>query len=129
MKKTLLALIIVLPTLSFSHEGHDLTPGSLKSLHGGVVQGGKESNLEVIVNGQSITLYPTSHEGKDLLAKDVKIEAMAKPKKGAAYPIKLSIVKGGYSSTVDLKGANRLPIEVTVAVNGKKDRFTIQVEE
>jgi hypothetical protein len=129
MKKTLLALILILPTLGFAHEGHDKTPGSFKSLHGGIVQGGHELNLEVIISGREITLFPTSHEGLDIPAKDVKISAMAKPKKGAAAPIKLVSGKVGFSSTVDLKGANRLPVEVTVTTNGKTDHFTIQVEE
>jgi hypothetical protein len=129
MKKIMLSLIIILPTLVFAHEGHDKTPGSLKSLHGGVVQAGKEMNLEVIISGHEINLFPTSHEGLDIPSKDVKISAMAKPKKGATTPIKLVNEKGGFSSTVDLKGANRLPVEVTVTTNGKTDHFTIQVEE
>ena len=129
MKKILLSLIIILPTLCFSHEGHDKTPGSFKSLHGGIVQVGSEANLEVIVNGQEITIFPTSHEGQDIPAKNIKIEATAKPKKGKAYPIKLTTAKGGYTSSVDLKGANRLPIDIAVTSNGKIDHFIIQVEE
>ena len=129
MKKLLLTLIIILPTLVFSHEGHNDTPGALKSIHGGVVQVGKEVNLEVIITGQKVTLFPTSHEGQDLLAKNVKIEAIAKPKKGAAYPVKIANEKSGYSISVDLKGANRLPVTVSVTMNGKTDNFIIQVEE
>ena len=129
MKNFTLILLIILPTLSFAHEGHNNTPGSLKSLHGGVVQAGKEVNLEVIINGQEITLFPTGHEGVDLPAKNLKIEATAKPKKGAAYPLKLISTKNGFTSTVDLKGANRLPVTVSVTTNGKTDKFIIQVEE
>ena len=36
MKKFILTLILILPTFVFAHEGHDQTPGALKSLHGGV---------------------------------------------------------------------------------------------
>ncbi len=129
MKKLLLTLILILPTLVFSHEGHNQTPGSLKSLHGGVVQAGKEVNLETIINGQQVTLFPTSHEGQDLLAKNIKIEAMAKPKKGAAYSVKIANEKNGYTLNVDLKGANRLPVTVSVTTNGKTDKFIIQIEE
>ena len=129
MKKLFLTLVLILPTLVFSHEGHNQTPGSLKSIHGGVVQGGKEANLEVIINGQQVTLFPTSHEGQDLLAKNLKVEAIAKPKKGAAYPVKVTTEKNGYSIDVDLKGANRLPVTVSVTMNGKTDKFNIQVEE
>lgn len=129
MKKLLLTLIIILPTLVFSHEGHNQTPGSLKSIHGGVVQAGKEVNLEFIISGQKVTLFPTSHDGLDLVAKNLKIEAIAKPRKGAAYPVKVDSEKSGYSINVDLKGANRIPVTVSVTMNGKTDKFIIQVEE
>ena len=129
MKKFILTLILILPTFVFAHEGHDQTPGALKSLHGGVVQAGKEVNLEVIIAGQKVTLFPTSHEGQDLIAKNVKLEAIAKPKKGAAYPVIIASEKNGYSLNVDLKGANRLPVTVSVTMNGKTDKFIIQVEE
>lgn len=129
MKKIIFSLIIILPTLVFAHEGHNQTPGSLKSLHGGIVQAGKEINLEVIINGAQVTLFPTSHEGQDIPAKDLKIEATAKPKKNAPYSLKLVSEKNGYTTTVDLKGANRLPVTVTTKFNGKADHFTIQVEE
>ncbi|MBY0415197.1 MAG: hypothetical protein K2Q18_13585 [Bdellovibrionales bacterium] len=130
MKKTLLILAIAaLPTLSFSHEGHDQAPGALKSIHGGVVQAGKQLNLEVIVSGSEITLYPTSHEGKDIPAKDVKIEATAKPKKGKPFPVAFTSTQKGFTSKVDLQGANRLPVTINVTNNGKTDHFTVQVEE
>lgn len=113
-----------------AHEGHGSAPGSFKSLHGGTVQVGKQLNLEVIVTGNEVTVFPTSHEGKDVVLKDVKIEVTAKPKKGKAYPVQLSPASGnGMTATVDLKGANRLPLEVNVSNQGKVDKFTVQVEE
>lgn len=130
MKKILLIMAIAtLPILVLSHEGHDQMPGSLKSIHGGVVQGGKQLNLEVIVNGSEITLFPTSHEGKDIPAKDVKIEGQAKPKKGKPYPVVFTSTAKGFTSKVDLQGANRLPVTINVTNQGKTDHFTIQVEE
>ncbi len=130
MKKLFVALsLIALSSFTFAHEGHDHAPGSYKSLHGGTVQAGKQLNLEVIVNGKEITLYPTSHEGKDVAAKDVKLEAIAKPKKGKPYPVALTAAKGGYTATVDLQGANRLPFTINVINQGKTDHFTVQVEE
>lgn len=115
---------------SFGHEGHNNTPGTFKSLHGGTVLIGKETNIEVIVNGTEINIYPTSHESKDLLSSQIKIAAMAKPKKGASYPIALAPMKIGFKAKVDLKGANRLPVEINVTnEKSKTDKFTIQVEE
>lgn len=130
MKKTLVTLsLLALSAVAFAHEGHDQAPGATKSIHGGTVQSGKQLNLEVIVAGNMLTVYPTSHEGKDIAAKDVKIEAMATPKKGKAFPVKLEPTKGGYTATVDLQGANRLPVTVNVTTQGKTDHFTVQVEE
>lgn len=130
MKKTLLVLALAAaPTLVFSHEGHNQTPGALKSIHGGVVQGGKQLNLEVIVNESEITLFPTSHEGKDIPAKDVKIEGIAKPKKGKPFPVIFTNSPRGFTSKVDLQGANRLPVTINVTNQGKTDHFTVQVEE
>lgn len=122
-------LLLALPALSFAHEGHDNAPGSLKSLHGGVVQAGKNINLETIITGQEINIYPISHEGKDVPLKDVKVEATAKPKKGKPYPVQFSVAKQSFKTTVDLNGANRLPIELKITTGGKTDQFTVQVEE
>ena len=130
MKKMMIAIAILsMPLTILAHEGHDKTPGSLKSLHGGVVQGGKQLNLEVIVNANEVTIFPTSHEGKDVAAKDVKIEATAKPKKGKVYPVNFVNAKGGFNAKVDLQGSNRLPITINVTNEGKTDHFTVQVEE
>jgi hypothetical protein len=130
MKKTLITLsLFALTTVTFAHEGHDQVPGATKSLHGGTVQSGKQLNLEVIVTSNTLTLYPTGHDGKDIAAKDVKIEVIANPKKGKAFPVKLEQSKGAYTAIVDLQGANRLPITVNVTNQGKTDHFIVQVEE
>lgn len=133
MKKSLLILglvsLVSLSFNSFAHEGHDQAPGTIKSLHGGIVKSGKEVNLEVIMSGTEVTLYPISHAGKDLAASSLKIEATAKPKKGKAYPVVFAAEKIGFKATVDLMGANRLPIDVSITSNGKTDKFSIQVEE
>jgi hypothetical protein len=130
MNKLSVILVSTLVSLSlWAHEGHSNAPGSFKSLHGGSVQNGKELNLEIIISGKELTVYPTSHESKDVSEKDVKIVALAKPKKGKAYPLAFTFTKGAYKTTVDLQGANRLPVEITVQSHGKIDRFTIQIEE
>lgn len=122
-------LLTTLAAATFAHEGHNQAPGSLKSLHGGTVQAGKQINLEVIISGTHLTIYPESHEGKDLPAKDVLIEAKASPKKGKPYAVKFSPTKEGFVATVDLAGANRLPVTITTTNQGKVDHFTVQVEE
>lgn len=130
MKTLVLFLSVVLNSSNvFSHEGHNNAPGSFKSLHGGTVQNGKELNLEFIVNGTELTIYPTGHDSKDVPTSLVKVSAMAKPKKGKPYPVVLTPAKVGYRATLNLEGANRLPVEIKTESNGKSDKFTIQIEE
>ena len=129
MKNFIVTIILALTAQAYSHEGHNDAPGSFKSLHGGMVQNGKESNLEVVINGRELTVYPTGHDNKDIPSKDVTLTAQAKPKKGKPYTINLTPAKSGYSATLDLQGANRLPVEITVTSRGKTDKFTVQIEE
>jgi hypothetical protein len=130
-KSTLIStLFITIFSLNiYSHEGHDNAPGSLKSLHGGTVQAGKQINLEVIISGNMVTIFPISHDGKDIPVKNLSITSTAKPKKGKPYPVTFSPTKEGLTATVDLKGKNRVPVEISVSEKGKTDRFIIQVEE
>lgn len=131
MKKLVLIILSIIFSSAFvsAHEGHNNAPGSFKSLHGGTVQVGKQLNLEVIVTGREVTIFPTSHEGKDVQLNNVKIEATAKPKKGKPYSVVFSSSKNGLSTTIDLKGANRIPLEILVTNQGKTDQFIVQVEE
>lgn len=128
--KNLLLLIATLLSLSiWAHEGHNQTPGSVKSKHGGVVSLGKQLNLEVLVNGTNVTLYPLTHESNDLKAADIKIDAIAKPRKGNTYPVIFKAEKLGFSTDVDLKGLNRVELEINIELAGKKDKFKVQVEQ
>ncbi len=131
MKKLLfvLSLIFLLP-MSYSHEGHKLAPGSFKVIHGGEIKVGKELNLEVIIKKNEVTIYCVSHDSKDIPKDKVKLSAIAKPKKKKSYPVDFKdLAPIGYIANVDLSGENRLPIEVTVEYQGKKDVYKIQVEE
>ncbi len=129
MKNTFTALFLLISLNTFAHEGHNKTPGSFKTLYGGTISVGKEINLEVINNGLEFTVYPLTHESQDVPSNELKIEAKAKPKKRKAYPISLTALKKGFSAKVDLKGDNRLPIEITTNYKNKKDVFEIQIEE
>ena len=129
MKQILLTIFMLLSFNAFTHEGHNQTPGSVKSKHGGVVTLGKQVNLEVLVNGTNVTLYPLTHESADLKASDVKITATAKPRKGSSYPVTFKAEKLGFTADVDLKGSNRVELEINVEQAGKSDKFKVQVEQ
>lgn len=113
----------------FAHEGHDQTPGSLKANHGGTVKPGKEINLEYVVSGNELKLYPASHEGTDLSANDVKVTATAKLPKGKAEALKIETKNGVLVSSIDFKTAYRIEVVATTDYKGKKDSFKFQVEK
>lgn len=130
MLKIIITIVLLLGSLgSFAHEGHDEAPGALKANHGGVVKSGKEINLEYVVKGDLVELYPVSHEGKDLTPADVKLTAQAKLPKSKAETMKIDIKKGVYTSKVDFKGAYRIEFNVVADNKGKKSTFKFQVEK
>jgi hypothetical protein len=125
----MLAAAVLIGSSAIAHEGHDMAPGALKANHGGVVKAGKEINLEYVVSGTDILMYPMSHEGKDISASMVKLTATGKSPKGKEEPLKLSLKNGGYAGVVDFKGAYRTEVKVSSDVGGKKDSFKFQVEK
>lgn len=130
MRKLLIlisALFIAQPL--FAHEGHDQAPGMLKASHGGTVIAGKEINLEYIVAGNEVKLYPLTHEGKDVPSDKVKVSATAKAPKGKAETLAVSFKDGAFLGTVDFKNAYRVEVNVGTETNGKKDSFKFQVEK
>ena len=128
-KKLMLATLLLGSLNLFAHEGHDNTPGALKAIHGGVVKAGKENNLEYVVSGDLVKLYPISHDGKDIVASDVKISATAKLPKGKAETLKLELKDGVYTAKVDFKGAYRIEFMVSTDNKGKQSTFKFQVEK
>lgn len=120
-------LALSLTSVSYAHEGHE-TPGSIKANHGGIVKPGKEINLEYVVSGTEVTLYPLDHDGKDLPASEVKLTATSKIPKGKVEQLTIESTNG-FKTNVDFKGAYRSEVVVTSEVKGKKDTFKFQVEK
>lgn len=130
MFKKIIATVLLLGSLNLpAHEGHDEAPGALKANHGGVVKVGKVINLEYVVSGDEVKLYPASHEGKDLAVNEVKVTATVKLPKGKAEAVKLEIKDGAFVAKVDFKGAYRMEMLVTADNKGKSSTFKFQVEK
>lgn len=128
-KKMILSIFLLGALNAFSHEGHDSTPGSLKANHGGNVKAGKEINLEFVVLGNELKLYPASHEGADLAVTDVKLTGTGKLPKGQSENLKIEIKNGAFIASIDFKTAYRIEVIVTAEFKGKKDTFKFQVEK
>ncbi len=128
-KKIIFATALISSLSLFAHEGHDQTPGSLKASHGGTVKAGKEINLEFVVSGNELKLYPATHEGADLAPAEVKLTATGKLPKGKAEALKIENKSGAYAATIDFKTAYRIEVIATAEYKGKKDIFKFQVEK
>lgn len=128
-KKIILITLLISALNVFAHEGHDNTPGSLKANHGGTVKAGKEINLEYVVSGNELKLYPANHEGTDLAVLEVKISGTGKLPKGKAENLKIELKNGIYTAPIDFKNAYRIEVIANTEHKGKKDSFKFQVEK
>ena len=130
MLKKIVALVVILGALIVTaHEGHDDAPGALKANHGGVVKAGKEINLEYVVKGDLVELYPVSHEGKDLASTDVKLTVKTTLPKGKPEAAKVDVKNGTFVAKADFKGAYRIEFNVVADSKGKLSIFKFQVEK
>lgn len=129
LKKIIFAAALISSLSLFAHEGHNQTPGSLKANHGGTVKAGKEINLEFVVSGNELKLYPATHEGVDLAVSDVKLTGTSKLPKGKAETLKVETKNGTFIAALDFKTAYRIEVVATTEYKGKKDTFKFQVEK
>ena len=129
MFKAVLGILFWFSLNLFAHEGHDGTPGMLIANHGGKVEAGKEINVEYVVTGNEVKLFPASHEGKDLTVAEVQLVASTKLPKGKSEPVKLTSKDGAFVAKVDFKNAYRVEMNIEAAVSGKKSTFKIQIEK
>ena len=122
--------MVIMGSLSvFAHEGHDDAPGAIKANHGGVVKAGKVINLEYVISGSEVKLFPVNHDGKDLTAAEVKLTVTTKLPKGKTEAIKIDSKDGIFIAKVDFKTAYRIEMSVEADVKGKKSAFKFQVEK
>lgn len=129
LNKIIIASLLAFSLNLIAHEGHDQTPGSLKANHGGTVKAGKDINLEYVVSGNELKLYPASHEGTGLAPAEVKLTGTSKLPKGKPENLKIEIKNGTFVATIDFKSAYRIEVVATADYKGKKNTFKFQVEK
>lgn len=124
-KKNALVVIFTLTTFSlFAHEGHDA--GMAKSLHGGIVKKSKNVFVEV-VQDESIEIYITNHEYKNLVSPKLPVSAYADVK-GKKIPLKLESHATNLTVATDLKKEKHFKLNVVVKFNGKDEEVTFPLE-
>lgn len=135
MKKTVFALLMAVvcvsgmkPKEAKAHAGHDQTPGSVQAPHGGVVQGTRELYLELVNDASGIKLYPLTHDLAPIAPKEITLTGSAQAPKKAKVPVKLSVVEDHFEGKIDMKGAYRYTLELSVGYKGKKEKASFQVE-
>ncbi len=130
MKKIKVFMMAMLVSYGvFAHEGHDTAPGQLKAIHGGTVISGKEFNLEYVISGGEISIYPVSHGAKDLLLKDIKISGTAQTPKGKPTALSFTEKNGADVALLNFGDAYRLILSLSVEYKNKKNAFKIQAEQ
>lgn len=131
MRKLLTVFIGCLLTsvLSFAHEGHNKTPGSLAAPHGGKVKGTSELYIELVSDAEGFKIYLFDHDMKAIPSKDLKIDATIQfPKKSKSETIKLTQADDFYGAKVDSKGAHRYTLELKIGFAGKTEKLSFTVE-
>lgn len=129
LAKIILSLAIFASLVSFAHEGHDDAPGAIKANHGGTVKAGKEINLEYVVSGSEVRLFPVGHDAKELTSTEVKLNVTTKLPKGKAEEAKVESKDGAFVVNVDFKTAYRIEMTVVAVAQGQKSVFKFQVEK
>jgi hypothetical protein len=128
-KKIMIPVFICASIVAIGHEGHDKVPGAMKAHYGGVVISGDEINLEYVVSGAEVKLFPLSHEGQNINPKDVKLTVTTKLPKGKPEVIKTEILEKAFVAKVDFKKSYRVEMSVEAEVSGIKSQFKFQVEK
>ena len=130
MKLALFVIGFIFSISATAHEGHAQNPKNLKALHGGAVKTGKEINLEYVISGTEVKLYPVSHDGKPVPSEEIKLSATTRAAKAKkATPASLKYADNSYSFAVDFGGTHRVEVMVTTESKGKSDVFKFQVEK
>lgn len=122
-----IALVIIFTLTSFSlyaHEGHE--SGMTKSLYGGIVKKSKNFFVEV-VQDESIEIYITDHEYKNLVSPKLAVSAYADVK-GKKIPLKLESHSKNLTVTTDLKKEKHFKLNVVVKFNGKDEEVVFPLE-
>ena len=130
MKSVITVLAILLTGLStFSHEGHDKTPGALTAPHGGQIKGTSQLYVELVSDASGFKLYTVDHDLKAIPVKDVKIDGSVKfPKKKQSDKLALNVSESFLESKVNAKGSHRYTVDLKVTYKGKTEGVSFNVE-
>ena len=136
MKKFLMTLLLtalIAPPV-LAHEGHGV-PGAVKAKHGGTIQATHDFYLELVPQGDSLRLYPMTHDFEPIPLAEFQVEATAqlpRTKAKATVPFAPTPAteprEAHFTGSFDAKGAHRFTLAVVARFHGKKAEVVFQVE-
>ena len=97
--------------------------------HGGMVKEGQILNMELVVQGNDVFLYPLSRMGSAIPLQELKVSAIAVPPKKGKSKVELKPSDDHYKGTLVGALAPGYELRVEVAAKGKKDRFKFVMEK
>ncbi len=129
MKSILITMTLFFSLVTFSHEGHDKTPGALSAPHGGQIKGTSQLYLELVSDKNGFKIYTIDHDLKTIPIKEVKIEGTMKlPKQKKSEKLPLMTSESFLESKVDAKGSHRYTVDLKVTYKGKTENVSFNVE-
>jgi len=130
MKKIIIFVTIAFNLGAFAHEGAH-GPEQKMAPHGGVLRDSASLMFELVKSGESIKIYPLTHEGKAIDAKLVEVDT----KKTSLTDAKKKTVQHTLTPEGDAflvkfeKGSSyRYSLSLSARYEGKENKATWQIE-
>ncbi len=125
----LISITLLITTTTYSHEGHNKTPGSISAPHGGKIKGTSQLYIELVSDSNGIKLYPMDHDLKSISPKEIKIKGtITFPKNKNKIPLSINPLELYFESKVDSKGSHRYTVELNIIYKGKTENINFNVE-
>ena len=126
----ILSLGLLLSFSAQAHEGHGHS--GPEAVNGGIVQEGKQLNVELVTQGSDVMVYTSGKDGKSINPSDVSLVGTAEPRGKQKSKLDFKPMSNHLHAKVDAKGAKRFELKLEAKLKsgqGKAaDRFTFQVE-
>jgi hypothetical protein len=130
MKKYIVIALLALGPIALAHEGAH-GPAQKVAPHGGVLRDSTSLMLELVKEGDTVKVYPLTHEGKPIDAKAIEVDSKKTSLTDAKKkPVAYTLVPEGNALLVKFeKGAShRYAFNLVTSFEGKENKANWQIE-
>jgi hypothetical protein len=130
MKRYLVIALLALGSSAFAHEGAH-GPEQKVAPHGGVMRDSASLMLELVKDGNTVKIYPLTHDGKPIDAKAIEIDSKKTSLTDAKKKVvPYTLVPEGNALLVKFeKGAShRYAFNLVTNFEGKENKASWQIE-